>query len=66
TFGRMFGLIDAEQFEGAFRRWVGSVLPALGAENVRISSQHCCPLAAGPQQQASPQPKAPDIAPEFK
>ena len=32
TFGRMFGLIDPAQFEAAFRRWVKSVLPALGAE----------------------------------
>lgn len=39
TFGRMFGLIDAEQFEGAFRRWVGSVLPALGAEIVAIDGK---------------------------
>ena len=31
TFGRMFGLIDPAQFEAAFRRWVKSVLPALGA-----------------------------------
>jgi hypothetical protein len=32
TFGRMFGFIDADQFEAAFRRWVSSVLAALGAE----------------------------------
>ena len=34
TFGRLFGLIDPEQFEGAFGSWVRSVLPALGAEIV--------------------------------
>lgn len=34
TFGRLFGLIDPTQFEAAFRRWVGSVLPALGADAV--------------------------------
>ena len=39
TFGRIFGLIDPEQFESAFRRWVGSVLPALGAEIVAIDGK---------------------------
>lgn len=39
TFGRLFGLIDAEQFEAAFRRWVGSILPALGAEIVAIDGK---------------------------
>ncbi len=39
TFGRMFGLIDAEQFEAAFRRWVSSVLPVLGAETVAIDGK---------------------------
>ena len=34
TFGRLFGLIDPIQFEAAFRRWVGSILPALGADAV--------------------------------
>lgn len=34
TFGRLFGLIDPAQFEAAFRRWVGTVLPALGADAV--------------------------------
>jgi predicted transposase YbfD/YdcC len=34
TFGRLFGLIQPEEFEAAFRRWVGSVLPALGPEAV--------------------------------
>ena len=32
--GRLFGLIDLIQFEAAFRRWVGSILPALGADAV--------------------------------
>ena len=35
----MFGLIDAEQFEAAFRRWVSSILPALGAEIVAIDGK---------------------------
>ena len=34
TFGRLFGLIDPEQFEAAFRQWVGGVLPALGTDAV--------------------------------
>ena len=39
TFGRMFGLIDPEQFEAAFRRWARSVLPALGGEVVAIDGK---------------------------
>ena len=31
TFGRLFGLIDPEQFEAAFRRWMQSALPAATA-----------------------------------
>lgn len=34
TFGRLFGLIDPTEFETAFRRWVGAVLPVLGADAV--------------------------------
>ena len=34
TFGRLFGLIDPNEFEAAFRRWAGSVLPALGPDPV--------------------------------
>lgn len=36
TFGRLFGLVDPDQFEDAFRRWVTSVLPSLGEEIVAI------------------------------
>ena len=39
TFGRMFGLIDPEQFEDAFRCWVKSILPTLGAEIVAIDGK---------------------------
>jgi len=39
TFGRIFGLIDPEQFEAAFRRWVSSILPALGGETVAIDGK---------------------------
>jgi predicted transposase YbfD/YdcC len=34
TFGRLFGLINPEEFEAAFRRWVSAILPALGADTV--------------------------------
>lgn len=39
TFGRLFGLIDPEQFEAAFRRWVSGILPALEAETVAIDGK---------------------------
>jgi predicted transposase YbfD/YdcC len=39
TFGRIFGLIDPEQFESAFRLWVSSILPALGTEIVAIDGK---------------------------
>jgi predicted transposase YbfD/YdcC len=34
TFGRLFGLINPDEFEGAFRRWVGAILPVLGPDTV--------------------------------
>jgi predicted transposase YbfD/YdcC len=34
TFGRLFGLIDPDEFEAAFRRWVGAIVPALGPDTV--------------------------------
>lgn len=39
TFGRLFGLINPNQFEAAFRRWVGSVIPALGVDVVAIDGK---------------------------
>jgi len=39
TFGRLFGLIDAQEFEAAFRRWVKGVLPALGSEVVAVDGK---------------------------
>jgi len=39
TFARMFGLIDPEQFEDAFRTWLKSILPTLGAEIVAIDGK---------------------------
>lgn len=38
-FGLIFGLIDPDQFEAAFRRWVSSILPAMGAETVAIDGK---------------------------
>ena len=34
TFGRLFGVINPDEFEAAFRRWVGAILPTLGADTV--------------------------------
>ena len=34
TFGRLFGLIDPDEFEAAFRQWVSGILPALGPNAV--------------------------------
>jgi len=34
TFGRLFGLINPDEFESAFRRWVGAIAPALGPDAV--------------------------------
>lgn len=34
TFGRLFGLIDPDEFEAAFRRWAGALLPRLGQDAV--------------------------------
>ena len=39
TFGRLFGLIDASEFEASFRRWVRSILPALGTDVVAIDGK---------------------------
>jgi hypothetical protein len=39
TFGRLFGLIDALEFEAAFRRWVSSAVPRLDAEIVAIDGK---------------------------
>lgn len=39
TFGRLFGLIDAQEFEAAFRQWVSAILPALGAEVVAVDGK---------------------------
>jgi predicted transposase YbfD/YdcC len=39
TFGRLFGLLDASQFESAFRRWMSGILPALNQEVVAIDGK---------------------------
>ena len=39
TFARVFGLIDPGEFEQAFRRWVGSLVPVLGEQVVAIDGK---------------------------
>jgi len=39
TFGRLLGLIDAQEFEAAFRRWVSSLMPALGSQVVALDGK---------------------------
>ncbi len=34
TFGRVFAALDPREFEGAFRRWVGQLVPTLGTDAV--------------------------------
>jgi len=34
TFERVFAMLDPQHFEAAFRRWMGIVIPALGADTV--------------------------------
>ncbi len=34
TFGRLFGLIDPDEFEAAFRRWASALMPSLGRDAV--------------------------------
>jgi predicted transposase YbfD/YdcC len=34
TFGRLFGLIDPDEFEAAFRQWISAILPVLGSDAV--------------------------------
>ena len=34
TFGRLLGLIDPDEFEAAFCRWAGAILPALDTDRV--------------------------------
>ena len=39
TFARLFGLIDPQQFEAAFRRWVAEVLPGLSPQVVALDGK---------------------------
>ena len=34
TFGRLFGLIDPDEFEAAFRRWASAIIPRLDGDAV--------------------------------
>lgn len=39
TFARVFGLMDPQQFEAAFRRWVAEVLPELSPQVVALDGK---------------------------
>jgi len=39
TFARLFGLIDPREFEAAFRRWVGGVLPSVSPQVVALDGK---------------------------
>ena len=39
TFGRLFSLIDPEEFEQAFRCWVAAILPALSPQVVALDGK---------------------------
>lgn len=39
TFARIFGLIDPQQFEAAFRRWVAGVVPGLSSQVVALDGK---------------------------
>lgn len=39
TFARLFGLIDPQQFEAAFRRWVAEVVPGLSPQVVALDGK---------------------------
>jgi len=55
TFERVFALIDPQQFERAFRAWVGSIIPALGQDQVVAidAGLLCFEAQAHPEQYAS-------------
>jgi len=46
TFERVFALLDPKGFEGAFRSWVGLVIPALGRDQVIAIDGTPVPLTA--------------------
>lgn len=39
TFGRVFSLLDAEQFEAGFIRWISSRCPSLGEHHIAIDGK---------------------------
>lgn len=39
TFGRLFSLIDPDEFEAAFRSWLSTILPALSPQTVAIDGK---------------------------
>jgi predicted transposase YbfD/YdcC len=39
TFGRLFAMIDPKEFEQAFRQWIGSAVPSIGAQVIAIDGK---------------------------
>jgi predicted transposase YbfD/YdcC len=39
TFGRVFSLLDAKQFEACFMRWIGGLCPSLAGQHVAIDGK---------------------------
>ena len=39
TFGRLFAMIDPQKFEQAFRQWIGSAVPSIGAQVIAIDGK---------------------------
>lgn len=39
TFGRLFAMIDAQEFEGAFRKWVIGIIPNLGGNVIAVDGK---------------------------
>ena len=55
TIGRVFGLIEPDEFEAAFRRWVGMVVPALAEDTViAIDGKSCRRTASKGKTPANP------------
>ena len=39
TFGRLFAMIDPQEFERAFRQWIGDAVPSIGAQVIAIDGK---------------------------
>lgn len=53
TFGRLFGLIDPDEFEAAFRRWVRAVVPS-PLPMIRCAHGSSMPRITSPSSSTSP------------